>query len=246
MEHTKQIPEWYLEPAAAWQAVVAGAGLQALRTPGSDLLMGPDGHVHAPGFAHFQKLDLLMNKSRDRLGMVQECLQDRHGAGRPDFAGVTGFNNGSIREAGFVIGAMAIGGVIYALAVRRILALLGGQLNMIRAGGLIAAAGFVLAALPLTWPQLTAAATIIGIGFYMIHNSLQTQATELAPSARGAAVSLHAFCFFLGQAAGPPLFGLGITSLGAETTLIIAAATMATLGLALANLLTKAGNTKPV
>ena len=153
---------------------------------------------------------------------------------------------GSIREAGFVIGGMAIGGVVYAIAVRRILSLLGGQMNMIRAGGLIAAVGFALAALPLTWPQLTAAATIIGIGFYMIHNSLQTQATELAPSARGAAVSLHAFCFFLGQAAGPPLFGLGITSLGAETTFIIAAATMATLGLALANLLTKAGNTKPV
>ena len=148
---------------------------------------------------------------------------------------------GSIREAGFVIGGMAVGGVIYALAVRRILSILGGQMNMIRAGGLIAAAGFALAALPLTWQQLTAAAVVIGIGFYMIHNSLQTQATELAPSARGAAVSLHAFSFFLGQAAGPPLFGLGITSLGATPTLAITAATMAALGLTLATLLTRAG-----
>ena len=42
-----------------------------------------------------------------------------------------------------------------------------------------------------------------GFGFYSIHNSLQTQATELAPQNRGAAVALHAFFFFLGQSIGP-------------------------------------------
>ncbi len=146
---------------------------------------------------------------------------------------------GSIREAGFVIGAMAVGGVIYALAVRKLLAILGGQMNMIRAGGLIAGLGFALASLHLTWPQEAAAFVVIGIGFYMIHNSLQTQATELAPTARGAAVSLHAFCFFMGQAFGPPLFGAGFAALGNAATLGVAAAAMAALGLVLAELLTR-------
>jgi predicted MFS family arabinose efflux permease len=148
---------------------------------------------------------------------------------------------GSIREAGFVVGGMALGGVIYALGVRQILARLGGQMNMIRLGGLLAGAGFALAALHLSWPAETAVFTVIGLGFYMIHNSLQTQASELAPSARGAAVSLHAFSFFMGQASGPPLFAAGFALLGPVATLMLAAGVMAVLGLALAALLTRIG-----
>ena len=147
---------------------------------------------------------------------------------------------GSIREAGFVIAGAAIGGVIYAVSVRPILAILRGQMNMIRVGGLIAGAGLALVAVSLTWPQEMAAFVILGIGFYMIHNSLQTPATELAPTARGAAVSLHAFFLFSGQASGPPLFGAGFAHLGSVATIGIAAATMAALGFILASLLTRA------
>jgi predicted MFS family arabinose efflux permease len=146
-------------------------------------------------------------------------------------------NAGSIREAGFVIAGMAVGGVIYTLTVRKILSALNGQLNMIRTGGLIAAAGFCCAALNLSWPQEMAAFVVIGLGFYMVHNSLQTQATELAPTARGASVSLHAFSFFMGQAFGPPLFGWGFLHLGHAPTLMAAASTMAILGFVLATLL---------
>jgi predicted MFS family arabinose efflux permease len=153
---------------------------------------------------------------------------------------------GSIREAGFIISGIALGGVIYTLSVRRILQVLGGQMNMIRLGGLIAAAGFIGAALPLSWPQEMAVFVVVGLGFYMVHNSLQTQATELAPTARGASVSLHAFCFFMGQACGPPLFGWGFGHLGSATTLTIAGAVMALLGLALAMLLIRAQNAAAV
>ena len=152
---------------------------------------------------------------------------------------------GSVKEAGFVIAGAAIGGVIYALFVRKILSLLGGQMNMIRAGGIVAAVGLALCALNLTWPQEMTAFVIIGVGFYMVHNSLQTQATELAPTARGAAVSLHAFSFFMGQAAGAPVFGLGFSNFGPSITLGIAAATMALLGLALASLLTSSNAAPP-
>lgn len=155
-------------------------------------------------------------------------------------------NAGSIKEAGFVIAGAAIGGVIYAIFVRKILSLLGGQMNMIRAGGLIAGIGLALCALHLTWPQEMAAFVVIGIGFYMIHNSLQTQATELAPAARGAAVSLHAFFFFMGQASGAPIFGLGFANLGPTVTLGIAATAMALLGLALASLLGSSTPASPI
>jgi predicted MFS family arabinose efflux permease len=148
---------------------------------------------------------------------------------------------GSVREAGMVIAAAGLGGIVYTLAVRRLLATLGGQTNMIRVGGATAGGGFGLAALGLSWPAEALAFVILGCGFYMVHNSLQTQATELAPDARGAAVSLHAFAFFAGQALGPPLYGLGITHVGPAATLGVAAATTAATAFALAAALSRIG-----
>ena len=46
------------------------------------------------------------------------------------------------------------------------------------------------------------AMVVLGLGFYMLHNSFQTQVTEIAPTARASAVALHAFSFFVGQALG--------------------------------------------
>ena len=41
-----------------------------------------------------------------------------------------------------------------------------------------------------------------GMGFYMLHNTLQTQATQMSPEQRGTAVSLFAFALFSGQSVG--------------------------------------------
>ncbi len=56
---------------------------------------------------------------------------------------------------------------------------------------------------------------MLGLGFYMIHNTLQTIATQVAPEARGAAVSLFATSFFVAQAAGVYVGGIGIDRVGA-------------------------------
>jgi predicted MFS family arabinose efflux permease len=144
---------------------------------------------------------------------------------------------GGVREAGFVIAGMGIGGLLFTFSVRAMLLRLRGQTNLIRAGGLVAAVGLVLVAAAPTWPAEMAAFVVIGCGFYMLHNSLQTQATELAPDNRGAAVALHAFFFFLGQAAGPIVFALGLATVGAAPSILIAALTMALLGFAVASAL---------
>ena len=44
-----------------------------------------------------------------------------------------------------------------------------------------------------------------GITFYMLHNTLQTHGTQMAPEARGSALALFALCLFVGQAIGVPL-----------------------------------------
>ena len=65
--------------------------------------------------------------------------------------------------------------------------------------------GFLLAAaLPTiqAWWPIIPGALLIGFGFNSIHSTLQTKATELATKARGTAVSLFAFFFFLGQSLG--------------------------------------------
>jgi len=64
----------------------------------------------------------------------------------------------------------------------------------------------------------------------MFHNTLQTRASEMAPHARGSAVSLFAFSLFLGQAAGVAAFGAGISLLGYVPMLVGAGVGLAVLG----------------
>jgi len=63
---------------------------------------------------------------------------------------------------------------------------------------------------------------VLGLGMFMIHNSIQTRVTEVAPHARGTAVALHAFHFYLGQTAGPAVFGYMLRYAGAEPTFVCA------------------------
>lgn len=137
---------------------------------------------------------------------------------------------GGVREAGFVIAGIGLGGIAYTLLVRRLLAATGGMLNMMRIGGGVCGAGLAVLSLGLSWPKEMVGCFVLGFGFFMLHNSLQTQATEIAPHARGSAVALFAFFFFLGSAIGPALYGLGIARLGPTVTFLCAAAAMALLG----------------
>ena len=45
----------------------------------------------------------------------------------------------------------------------------------------------------------------VGISFYMLHNTLQTHGTQMAPEARGSGLALFALCLFVGQAIGVPV-----------------------------------------
>ncbi len=148
---------------------------------------------------------------------------------------------GGIREAGFVLAGLGLGGLLFAALVKTMLIRLGGQVNLIRAGGLLAGIGLASYTMVQGWPAGAATFVVTGLGFYMIHNSMQTQATELAPDARGAAVALHAFFFFLGQACGPVLYRLGFEMAGVLSPLpvLIAAVTMAGLGFGVAHLLSR-------
>jgi predicted MFS family arabinose efflux permease len=79
--------------------------------------------------------------------------------------------------------------------------------------------------------------TVLGFGFYTLHASIQVQATELSPVARGAAMSLHSFFFFMGHASGPVLYGVGFSTIGSLPALMVAAAVIMVVGLVCSRLL---------
>jgi predicted MFS family arabinose efflux permease len=57
----------------------------------------------------------------------------------------------------------------------------------------------------------------------MLHNTLQVNATQMAPERRGAAVSAFASSFFMGQSLGVSLAGAAVVSTGTAPLLVIGA-----------------------
>ena len=89
------------------------------------------------------------------------------------------------------------------------------------------------------WQAQTVAFGVMGLGFYMLHASIQIFVTELAPATRSSAIAFHTFSIFVGQGIGTIVFGLGLASLGATVTLLICAAMIALVGTVAALLLTR-------
>jgi predicted MFS family arabinose efflux permease len=131
--------------------------------------------------------------------------------------------------SGAMVGAYAVGGVAYALSARRFVAGLG-EPGLAVGGGLVLAAGYlVLAYAPVAWISVPGI-VLIGVGFYMLHNTLQVNATQMAPEARGSAVSLFALCLFTGQSVGVWLAGKVVDSYGTQPVFVAVALGLALLG----------------
>jgi predicted MFS family arabinose efflux permease len=131
--------------------------------------------------------------------------------------------------AGIVLAGFGIGAVIYTLFVRFLLDALGEKWLML-GGGLIMAAFLLILTLRLPWPLEFLNFAMMGFGFYWLHGSIQVYATELAPQARGSAMALHSMAFFLGQAAGPVVYGAGFATVGKTPLLIGGAVSIALVG----------------
>lgn len=138
---------------------------------------------------------------------------------------------GGVFEAGLVLAGFALGGLLYAQIGSRLVKRIGGVSNLIRIGGVLLSIGYFGVALQGSWTVEMLAFLLFGIGFYAIHNSLQTHATELAPQNRGASVALFAFFFFLGQSVGPPFYAFAFHA--ANPGLVIAAVGVAAFGFAI-------------
>jgi len=116
----------------------------------------------------------------------------------------------SVVFAGTVMMLYGVGGLIYSQLARRWLGWLGGERGLVRTGASL----IVLGLMTLAWSHQQALGMLgcfmTGFGFYMMHNTLQTQATQMAPHARGTAVTLFACVLFFGQSAGVLAMSFGV------------------------------------
>ena len=113
---------------------------------------------------------------------------------------------------GAILAGFGVGGVFYTLAVRRLLLHLG-QRGLVVWGGAICSGAYAIIVLSPIWELAIPCAVALGTSFFMLHNTVQTKATEMAPHARGAAVSVFASTWSLGQAAGVAAMGIALSAL---------------------------------
>ena len=145
----------------------------------------------------------------------------------------------TLSSAGAVVAAIGVGGLLYASTARRWIAILG-ERGLVTAGSATIAAGFAMLALAVSfasgttgWVLEIVACLIAGIGFYMLHNTLQTLATQLAPQARATAVGLFAVALFAGQSIGVALVARLGPAIGYAPVIVGAGVLLALMGAAL-------------
>lgn len=139
----------------------------------------------------------------------------------------------SLTFSGGVVALFGLGGMLF-MAVGRPLIRRFSQSRLVAAGGvLVGLCAAVLAFVPHWWPTLPAT-LFAGFGFFMFHNTMQANAAQMAPVARGTAVSLFASSLFLGQSLGVVAGASMIDRIGTSAVVALGGSVMALLGLSFA------------
>ncbi len=135
---------------------------------------------------------------------------------------------------GFMLSGFGVGGLIYSRCVKWLVSKLG-ENGLIGVGGWLMCAGYLSIAVFQNWILFIPLSIMMGLGFYMMHSTLQTRATELSPEARGTAVALFVFNLFIGQGLGTAVFGRVVDSSGYIPCFVVAGVAIALLSVWLVN-----------
>ncbi len=128
-----------------------------------------------------------------------------------------------LSTAGALVMLFAAGGLGFALAAHHLVPRLG-QVQLVRWGAVLMATAFAAIALAQVAWVAALANVAMGLGFYMMHNTLQTHGTQMAPERRGAALAAFAGVFFIGQSLGVAAAGWLVGSAGTGWVLAAGAA----------------------
>jgi MFS transporter, YNFM family, putative membrane transport protein len=184
-----------------------------------------------------QRYGTLFRRPWARVVLVTVCAEAFLFYGAFTFVGAylhAGFDL-NYATVGLLLGFMGLGGLLYALCVRVLVRVLG-ERGLALYGGIALAVAFVIVATgPLA--AMAPAIALLGLGLHMLHNTLQTNATQMTPEARGLAVSTFANVLFMGQAAGVWLAGQVIDRVGFTPVFVAGGVTLLAVGAAFAFML---------
>lgn len=107
----------------------------------------------------------------------------------------------SLNWAAAIVALFSLSGLIYTATARRLIAALG-ETGLARGGACLLGLAYLAIVLAPHWGWTVPACTLAGLGFVMLHATLQTHATQMVPALRGTALSLFGACLFLGQSLG--------------------------------------------
>jgi predicted MFS family arabinose efflux permease len=122
---------------------------------------------------------------------------------------------------GAVLAVEALGSVAATRLIRPLAARFG-ERRMMLGGATMMGAGFLVAAFAPGWLLVVPGVALLGVGLPICHSVLQTRGTEIAPEARGTAISFFVFALFIGGAVGTALLGLVLDARGFTTTIALA------------------------
>ena len=129
------------------------------------------------------------------------------------------FNLSSLK-VGLAIAGFGVGGLLYSALVRVLLAKFG-PVGMIGLSGIGMAVCFAIFPFIGTWWVVPVVIIALGFFYFLLHNTLQTQATEMSSQNKGSAVALFAFFFFVGQSLGALAVGYTIDQVGYIVTYLV-------------------------
>lgn len=119
----------------------------------------------------------------------------------------------TLGAAGTVMAMYGVGGLAY-VALSAPLTRHLSRAGLAVLGGIFLCAGFAIVAGGPRWECSVLGCFLGGLGFYTLHNTLQTEATQMSPQVRGTAMGLFAAMLFWGQAVGMSIATVVADSLG--------------------------------
>lgn len=135
----------------------------------------------------------------------------------------------SLAASGASVALAGVGGMLYMVFARRLIPLLGERGLVLTGGAALALGACTLAVTP--YAALAPLASLVGgFGLFMLQNTLQTNATQMAPEARGVGVAMFSTALFLGQSVGVVLAASLVGRWG--STAVVAGAGVGVLGMA--------------
>ena len=126
----------------------------------------------------------------------------------------------SLSTAGSLVMTFGLGGLVFAAFIGLLVQHLG-EVGLSRWGGVLLGASLIAIGWAPAWWWAIPACLCAGLGFYMLHNTLQTNATQMAPERRGAAVAAFASCLYLGQAVGVATAGAVVERVGTSAVIVV-------------------------